>query len=85
MIDQNRSVSKSNQLHVVIFQFLCFFIDLRYILQIPLKRLVIFLKPRALTGYFSNSASSICNYWLKVLPVHCMVGLAKQNLCTYIH
>jgi hypothetical protein len=35
IIGQNYSVSKSNQLHAVNFRF--FFIDLRYVPQIPLK------------------------------------------------
>ena len=42
IINQNPSVSKSNWLHVVIFRF--FFISLKYIPEIPLKRLVAILE-----------------------------------------
>ena len=56
IIGQVPSVSKSNRLHVVIFRF--FFINLRYILWIPLKWWVIFLKSWTSTDYFSNSTGS---------------------------
>ena len=41
-IHQDPSVSKPNRLHVVIVRF--FYINLRYILYIPLKQHVIFLE-----------------------------------------
>ena len=59
---QDPSDSKSNRLHVDIFQ--CCFIHLRYILHIPLKCLVIILKSWTSTGFFSNStSSSVRNCW----------------------
>jgi hypothetical protein len=56
VVGQNPSDSKSNRLHVDIFQ-TCF-IHLRHILQIPLKRSVNFLKCWTSTGYSSNSTDS---------------------------
>ena len=57
IIGWDPSVCKSNQLHVDIHRFS--FIKLGYILlQIPLKRWVIFLQSWTSTGYFSNSTSS---------------------------
>lgn len=56
MIGQNPRVSRSNRLHVVIFW--DFFIDLKYILYIPLNLSVISLKFCTSTGYFCNSTSS---------------------------
>ena len=53
IVSQDPSDSKSNRLHIDIFPF-CF-IHLRYILHIPLKWMVIILKSRTATGYFSNS------------------------------
>ena len=51
------SVSKSNRLYVDILRF--FFTNLRYILYIPLKWWVVFLKSWwTSTTYFSNSTSS---------------------------
>ena len=52
----------ANLLHVVIFRFS--FIDLRRILQIPLKWWVNFQNSWASTGYFSNStSSSVTSHW----------------------
>ena len=53
---QNPSISKSNQLHVEIFQFSL--INLKYNSWISLKRFITLLKSRASTNYFSNSTSS---------------------------
>ena len=50
------NVCKSNWLHIDIL--LVSFIKLGYILQIPLKWLVIFLQSWTSTGYFSNSTGS---------------------------
>ena len=51
------NVWKPNRLHVDILRFS--FVELGYILQIPLKRSVIFLQSCTSTGYFSNSAGSL--------------------------
>ena len=56
IVVQDSSDSKSNLLHVDIFQ--SCFIHLRYILYIPVKLLVILLKSWTSTGYSSNPTSS---------------------------
>ena len=62
IIGWDPSVCKCNRLHVDILWFSI--IKLGYILYIPLKWLVIFLKPRTSTGYFSNSTGlSVTNCW----------------------
>ena len=61
IVCQDPSDSKYSQLHVDIFRF-CL-IHLRYIRQIPLKRLVNFMMSPTLTYYYSNSTgSSATNY-----------------------
>ena len=60
------SVCKSNQLHVDILRFS--FIELGYILRIPLKCSVIFLQSWTSTGYFSNSIGSyVTNWWFSLM------------------
>ena len=56
IIGWDPSVCKSNRLHVDILRF--FYINLRYIPQIPLKWSVILLNTWTSTGYFSNSTGS---------------------------
>jgi hypothetical protein len=75
IIDQNPSVSKSDQLHVTIFQFV-YFIDLRYIpTHISIKRLVIFLKSSTLTESSSNSFGwYVTNSWFSPF-----INLRDQN------
>jgi hypothetical protein len=55
-IGQDPSVSKANQLHVVILRFFCS--NLEYIPQIPLNWAVILLKCSTSTGYSANSTGS---------------------------
>ena len=56
----NPRVPKSNRLHVVIF-----WINLKYILYIPLKRSLISLKSWTSTGYLCNStSSSVTSSWI---------------------
>ena len=74
---QDPSVSKSIQLHVDIFR--VFFINLRYILKIPLKWSVNFLKSWTSTGHFLNlTSSSVNNCWFSP-DIGWKVGVAQRT------
>ena len=63
------SVCKSNRLHVDILRFS--FVELGYILYIPLNWLVIFLQSSTSTGYFSNSTGASvtnCRFSPNIVP-----------------
>ena len=74
IIGWDPSICKSNRSHVDILRFS--FIKLGYILQIPLKWLVIFLQSWTSTGYISNSTgSSVTN--CRFSPI---IGAAGFNI-----
>ena len=68
------SVSKFNRLHVDMFRWF-FFINLRFILHIPLKCSVIFLNFSTSIGHFSNSTGS--SLTLLIFPTRVHSGTLK--------
>jgi hypothetical protein len=79
IIGWDPNVCKSNWLHVDIPWF--FFIELGYILWIPLKQAVIFVQSWTSTGHFSNSTGSFvtnCQFSPIIDIMNCVINASHQ-------
>jgi hypothetical protein len=83
IISLDPSVSKSHRSHVDVFRSF-FFVELRYILSIPLKQPVFLLKSWIWTGSFSNSSSSFVTS-RSILRIHCSILCLRTCVCQKKH